>query len=272
MAIKETITTAPVPPRHDLYEHYAGNEFTNPELVDTALRVHAEGYTTMGFVSDDAIAPDGTLDETIDHSRGCFTDYYLAVNPGNARDMATMRKINIPPSGTVEDLPAFQLSKEGLYPEGISFLRNLESDGYHIKEIAGLARTKESPASSVYELLRSVLQEALHKDEVWLFSIVSSTFDSLTKYFGHTAFNVIGADVKINDYRVNERIQLRPSIVIPNMLFESMIRDVEHASSPKSQLKILGMFMYFTDGINEATMGERSAAYRRSLLALDGKG
>lgn len=268
METKETVTSALVPPRQDNYQHLSFNQLSDPELVGTALRVHAEGYTTMGFVSEDAVASDGTLDETIDHSRGCFTDYYLAVNPQNPRDMATMRKISVPPAGSVEDLPAYSLSKDGFYPEGINYLHDLESSGFSVKEIAGLARTKEAPSSSVYELLRRVFQEALDKDEAWFFSIVSDTYESITRYFGKTAFRVLGDDVKIDDHRVSERIQLKPAILMPSTFFKSLIRDIETAERPKPQMKLLGMFIYLSDGLTDQAMGDEPAEYRRRLLSM----
>jgi len=258
---KEQLNTKPELSRSDLYIHLSGNEITDPALVELALKVHAEGYTTMGFVSEDAVSPEGMLDETIDHSRGYFTEYYLAVNPNNKRDMVTMRKINMPPKGSVEDLPAFQLTKEGLFCEGITHLKALHEEGYHIKEIAGLARTKEASRIGVYELLRGVLQNALNNNEAWFFSIVSTTFDSLTKYFGSTAFNVIGSDVKINDYRVNERIKLRPSILLPDKLFQSMIKDIETDVNLDSRFNIIKMLLYFSEGLDNERMGNDVVDY-----------
>ncbi len=263
---KETIGLEPQSLRHDVYEHYSFNERSDPELVQTALRVHAEGYTTMGFVSDDAVDNDGKLIDSIDHARGEFIDYFLAVNPVNASDMSTMRKINIPPGGSVENLPAFQLTKDGLYEEGVTLLEDLKQDGYQIKEIAGLARTKEASPKAVYELLRDAFQASLLQNEVWFFSIVSSTFDSLTKYFGKSTFKVIGEDIKINDYRVNERIQLRPSLLMVDKLFESMIYDIENSKGNKEKQRILGMFLYFSDGLPRDRMGVGPTSYRDNLL------
>ncbi len=268
MTVGETIITEPVPPRQDSYIHYAFNELNNPEFVDLALKVHAEGYTTMGYVSSDAVGADGALLEAIDHARGVNTDYFLAVNPNEPSDMATMRKINIPAGGSIEELPAYQLSKVGLSVEGLSFLKALGENGLMVKEIAGLARTKDASPACVYELLRDVLQSALGENEVWFFSIVSTTFDSLTRHFGKTAFTVIGDDVKINDSRVSESIQLRPTLLHPDRLFESMITDIETALSKRDQLRILKMFLYFTDGLQDDELDLSVSNYRRNLLEL----
>ena len=170
----------------------------------------------------------------------------------------------------VEDLPAFQLSKSGFYSEGPAFLHNLERDGYQIKEIAGLARTKDASASSVYELLRGVFHDSLTRNEAWFFSIVSSTYDAITRYFGQTAFTVIGDDVKINDYRVNERIQLRPSILIPDNFLTSLLYDIERSTDHKAQIKLIGMFIYLTDGLTDDLMGDKVSNYRRELRKLLG--
>ena len=269
MVIKETLITGQLPPRNDLYDHYYFSETSDPGLVEIARRVQADGYTTMGFVSGDAVAPDGTLIDSIDHSRGDYTDYYLAVSPSNANDKATMRKINLPPYGSVEDLPAYALSKEGLLRGSLERLHDMQRHSLNIKEIAGLARTREASPIGVYELLRDVLQESLGRDEVWFFSIVSGTYDSLTKYFGKSAFSIIGEDVKINDPRVDEKVLLKPVLLFPDHLFESMIYDVENSSNVRERRKILNMFLYFTEGLTETTMGEYVSNYRQLAMSQD---
>jgi len=101
----------------------------------------------------------------------------------------------------------------------------------------------------------------LNNNEAWFFSIVSTTFDSLTKYFGSTAFNVIGSDVKINDYRVNERIKLRPSILLPDKLFQSMIKDIETDVNLDSRFNIIKMLLYFSEGLDNERMGNDVVDY-----------
>lgn len=267
MNIKESLIPGQFPPRNDLYDHYYFTEASDPELVEIARRVQADGYTTMGFVSGDAVAPDGTLIDSIDHSRGDYTDYYLAVSPSNADDKATMRKINIPPYGAVEDLPAYALSKDSLYRGSTEQLHDMQNHSFNIKEIAGLARTREASPSAVYELLRDVLQESLGRDEIWFFTIVSGTYGSLTKYFGKSAFRLIGDDVKINDPRVDEKVLLKPVLLFPDHLFDSMIYDVENSSNDRERRKILNMFLYFTEGLTESSMGEYVSNYRQLVMS-----
>ena len=265
---KETIGLEPQSLRHDVYEHYSFNERSDPELVQTALRVHAEGYTTMGFVSDDAVDDDGRLIDSIDHARGEFIDYFLAVNPVNASDMSTMRKINIPPGGSVENLPAFQLTKDGLYEEGVTLLEDLKQDGYQIKEIAGLAKSEEGSPIGLYEILRNVYHSTLGKNEVWFFSIVTTTFDSFIRHFGKSAFKVIGDDVKIFDKRVNKDIKLRPALLDVDRSLEIMIKDIELSENKKERQRLLNMFLYWSDGLEAKDMGQKAADYKDDLMTL----
>jgi len=258
---REFLKSTSVAPRADLYTHQSGNEFTDPDLVKQALRIHAEGYVTMGFVKEEAVAQEGILDDAIDHSRGCFTEYFVATNPNNSKDMATMRKISIPTTGSIEDLPAFELTKEALYSDSVTQLKELAHRGYDIKEIAGLSRTKEASSFAVYELLRSVIQDALYKDEVWFFSIVTTTFFSLRKYFGKSAFHVMGDDVKINDHRVNDRIKLKPVILIPSTAFLEMIQEIESMPDNASRKKIIGVFNYFTEGLEPESLDSKVADF-----------
>ena len=133
------------PNRNDRYEYFAFDEQSNPELAESALKVHAEGYTTMGFVSGDAVGPDGKLIQQIDHSRGENVDYFLLIDPENPNNKATVRKINLPLGSSIENLPGFQLTKVRQYLNTREYLDGLMEQGFQITELSGLARTKNAP-------------------------------------------------------------------------------------------------------------------------------
>ena len=252
--------------RNDLYVHYAFNDSSNPELVDIALQVHAEGYTTMGFVSNDAVGPDGKLIQQIDHSRGKNVDYFLLVDSGNSDNKATVRKINLWPGSELTDLPGYALTKTGQYPETQSYLSELRDQGFNLKELSGLARTKNAPPAMVYELLRDLLHSSLTKNEAWFFSIVSGTLDSLTKYLGKSAFEILGDAVNINDSRVNEIVALVPTILFPDQFLDNLLGDINKETIEEKRKKLIGMFMYMSEGLSEDEISNNVYNYRKLVM------
>ena len=255
------------PGRSDLYDYYAFNEQSSPELVETALKVHAEGYTTMGFVSSDAVGPDGKLVQQIDHSRGENVDYFLLIDPGDLANKATVRKINLLPGLSLENLPGYQLTKGGLYLQTQEYFDELLTQGFQIKEISGLARTKDAPPAMVYELLRDLLHNSLTKNEAWFFSIVSSTLDSLTKYLGKSAFEILGDAVNINDHRVNEIVSLVPALLLPDKFLDNLLDDIgKESSSTRESKKLIGMFLYMSEGLERGEISDDVYNYRQNIL------
>lgn len=252
--------------RNDLYVHYAFNESSDPELVEVALKVHAEGYTTMGFVGSDAVDSDGKLIQQIDHSRGENVDYYLLVDPRDSDNKSTVRKINLLPSLVLEDLPGYALTKSSQYPDTQNYLSELRDKGFNIKELSGLARTKNAPPAMVYELLRDLLHTSLTKNEAWFFSIVSSTLDSLTKYLGKSAFGVLGDAVNINDSRVNEIVALVPTILFPDQFLDNLLDDIKKETLEKKSKKLIGMFLYMSEGLLQDEISDNVYNYRRSVM------
>jgi hypothetical protein len=250
----------------DQYYHYSFTELTNPELVDVALRVHAEGYTAMGFVSSDAVDPDGKLTEQIDHSRGDNVDYFLLVDRNDTNNKATIRKINLAPEDKVNKLPGYSLTESGLYPHSVQHLSQLSLSGYEIKELSGLARTAEAPPVMIYAILKDVLHSSLSDQEAWFFSIVSNTLNSLTKYLGKSAFKILGEEVRIKDYRVQEQVVLVPAIFMPDQYLDNLIDDIEGAETPQASQKLLSMFLFVSEGLGEKEMSAKAYDYRQRVF------
>lgn len=252
--------------RNDRYVHETVTEQSDPETVRESWRIHAEGYHTAGFVSDDAITVDGSLAEAIDKSRGEHTDYYIARNPDNPEDVATMRKVNLAVGETCEDLPAFQLCKDGLTQESLSFLENLKDPDTRLKEISALAITSKGSPIGAHEIFRRVIQEALGKNEVWLFSIVSSTYSSLAKNFSELNLRVIGDDATIDDPRVSKEISLKPVIVNPNRFIDNLLISFYNAENAIDRTRYKRSFLFFTDGLDREQMSSRVYDARQGLL------
>jgi hypothetical protein len=249
------------------YDHMTFTELTRPDLAAEAWRVHAEGYQAMGFVNQDAVDEHGYMAADIDKARGPHVDYYRASNPSNAQDQATMRKINIPYGGSYQDLPAFRLCQDSLNPLGRRLLGSLQNPDQRLKEIGALARTAEAQPLAVHELFRTTIQEALGKDEIWFFSIVTSTHESLAKSFGERNFNVIGDDVPIGeDSRVGDHIALRPTLLRPDEFIDNILLSLDEAQTIPAQVRYQRSLLFFTDGLPINLMSERVALARQAIL------
>lgn len=256
--------------RHDAYVHITATELTQPDFVAEALKIQGEGYFKHGFVGEDGIEQEGPLKGALipelDKSRGPYTDYYLAVNPDAARpnDVATMRKVHLPAGGTFDDLPTGSIARQALTPEGNALVDSVENPDLHFKEISGLAGNPRG----VYEIIRNRIQEARGKDEMWFFSIVSSTFATMERRYGRSNFTVIGANIELGDERVNDGISMVPAIVCPDRFIENILGDYRVAQAEgdeSSQRELRKSFLFLTDGLDEQSLGTEVNAARDEL-------
>ena len=248
----------------DQFVHLEFTEQDNPALAEAAWRTHARGYFEAGFLTEDAIDPDtGFLPTDIDKSRGPNTDYYLAL-ADDGTYAATMRKIKVAPEETYRDLPAYQLCKDNLSERGAARLDDLEAAGTEIVEISGMAG--KTPMA-VFETIRTAMHKAIGRDEVWLFSIVSSTYDSLARSWSADNLPVLGEDTPLIDPRVKDGIRLRPAMLDPNTFNDNLLAAYQSAETGPEKARLLRSFEFFTDGLRADQMSLPVLQARRELLA-----
>jgi hypothetical protein len=265
------------PSRTDMYDIERFRENDNPNAVSLARKIHAVGYLRMGFVEESALTPQGYLRDDIDKARGNDVDYFIG--PGhytqtditpNVRqiDAVTMRKIHIPPGGTVMDLPAYQVCRSGLYPDDHTFLLGLDNASTRLKEIGALAGTPTSHPTGIYELLRNAIHEAHGRDEVWVASIVSTTYAALSKRLGPDALRQIGTPVPIRSEHVKESVALVP--ITTNVdgfigaIYDSLTRETNH----QARRRQLESFLFFSEGLRDDELGDELAEARAELLSV----
>ncbi len=236
-------------------------EASNWSLVHEALRVHASGYLSMGFVHDDAVTADGTIDPEIDQSRGDNTEYYLAVNAGAPDDRATLRKVRFAAGASVEDFDAYQLCARTLHAEGHGRLQAMLGGVRPLAEISGLARTPGASPAAVWHILRAAVHDALRKEEVWFCCLVVSTYDSLVRHLGTSFLGVLGDDVTIKDARVSSSIALRPVLIDTVLFLDSVLADVEQADGAR-RARLARSLIFFSDGIDDSLLSPQVAAFK----------
>lgn len=266
------LSVAPVealqPKEGDRYWHVSFFEQEAPDLAVEAQRIHAEGYRAMGFVTEDAIEEDKTLSADIDKARGPNVEYFLATKSEDATDAddrAALRKVHLTQGQTYEDLPAYSLSKDKLSDLGQAYLRAV-SYSADLKEIGALARTKDAHPMAVHELFREIVQGAQGKNEVWMMTVVSTTYASLVGSFGSKNFILIGDNIPLDDSRVGDQIELKPAIVQPAEFIDNILASYNAAATLQEKLRLQRSFMFMTEGLPPHKMSEEVFHARQELL------
>jgi len=256
--------------RHDRFHFAKFSEATDPLKVKLAREIHAAGYQDMGFVNSSAITGEGFLADDIDKAHGPNVDYFLAESPDDEEEKATLRKIHIPEGGTLQDLPAFNLTLSSLSDKGFNIIAGIDNPEVNVKEIAALARTPEASPMIIFELLRDVLHESLGKNEVWFFSIVSTTYQSLVDNFGSEAIYQIGEPIKFDDSRISNEVTLVPALVNTDEFINTLCRSALDETDPDQQQRLLRSFMFFTDGLDDSQMNVEASSVRSSITSMLG--
>jgi hypothetical protein len=249
--------------RSDKYIHIGFIGEHCPLAQEEAWRIHAEGYRVMNFINDEAIDDNGFLDSSIDKTRELTgSEYHISVNPYNENDRATLRIVPPPgPFGDYTKLPAYEATKNTLYPAGKQLLENLCYSGNVVKEISALAKTEKSSPLAIFELFREIIQDAQTKKEVWIFSMVNTTFNSLVKRMGESNLIVIGDDICMDDPRVNPEIKLRPVIFIPNLFYQNLMEDIRSTKDDWSRKRLVSNLRFFAEGLQDANLSESISTF-----------
>lgn len=247
------------------YRLLRATEASDRDVVSQALRIHADGYRSMGFVRPDAITAEGVLHPEIDRSRGGTTEYYVAVRRSSTDDCATVRKVGVPVGGSFRDLDCHQLCADSLYSHGVDYLVEAETRRVRLKELSGLARSRGANPMATYEVLRSAVRDGLRDGEVWYSCIVSKTLESLVRNLGSTTFTVIGGEVALSDPRVAPNIRLRPIVIETATSLDSILDDYQGATDPRAQRRILRSFLFFTEGLDASMLTPRVHAARAHM-------
>ena len=270
------------PPRTDMYDIVKFQEYGNSNAVSLARKIHAVGYLRMGFVKESAFTPEGHLLADIDKARGPLVDYYVGPSRDSQTsivpmdiipnvhdlDAVSMRKVHISPGGTVQDLPAYQVCRDGLYPEDHARLLELNNASTRLKEIGALAGTPESHPMGIYELLRNAIHEAHGRDEVWIASIVSTTYAALSKRFGPDALRQIGEPIPIRSEHVNESVALVPVTTNVDGFVNAIYQSLTRETNEQARRRQLDSFLFFSEGLRNDELGDELTQARAELLSV----
>jgi hypothetical protein len=237
-------------------------EQSDPALVAEALRIHAAGYLSMGFLNNGALTEEGFIHSDIDRSRGETTEYYLAYNSALAAYCATLRKVRLRPGASIDEFDCYDLCRGSVSPDAAARLTQVRSsESQPVAEISALARTAEASPGAVWHLLRAAVQDGVARSEFWLFCIVASTYDILARHMGTGFMRVLGGDVTIDDGRVNSDVVLRPVAVDAAALLDAMLVDHERADG-RARACIERSLLFFSEGLDDSILSPAVTAFR----------
>lgn len=164
------------------------------------------------------------------------------------------------------DLPGYQMSRDYIDSDVSDALESMEDADKRLKEITALAGTQESTPLAVFELIRDEMHASIGKREVWFYSIVSTTLDSLAENLGTKAMQKVGDPVPIDNPWVQEKIRLVP--VVTDV--DTFIRDIYDAamseSQPRLKAKQLRSFLFYSEGLGSDKLDADLALAREDLL------
>ncbi len=273
MSTAETYNTSDLYTPLEREDHYAIQYFTeadNPQLALLAQQIQAESYVAADFLEADILI-DGALPKDLDQARGDNVLYTIAENKHpnvdiltgeTVQDRSTWRICDIPNDGSYKDLHVYKAIQDYLWEEGAQYLEFVSKvPGYRIREIAALGRSKDARPGGIFEIIRDGIQDAMGKNDVWLYSIVGSTYDVLRNYFGPKAVQQIGDPVPFNDKRVKDHVRLIPVATDVNT-FMTSIRDSAADERNPQALRQRASFLFFTEGLSDHELGADLAESR----------
>lgn len=235
-------------------------ETSSPKLAHEAWRLHATSYMDRHFITEDAIADDGTLKPEIDHARGKYVQYYISSeseglsSPEASPRKATLRKIYIPPGGGLDALPAYRLCIDSLYDEEKELLQAIQNPQKHVQEIGALAQSEHRSHVASFGAMRQVLQDSFGKNETWLFSIVESTYAVLVRSFGPMAIRRVGSLVGLEDEGVSEQVQLVPVILEVDKFLQNIYDSALQEDTTQKFRRQFGSLIFFSEGMPDSKL------------------
>lgn len=272
-----------IPPSNSPYEHFrielssSMNE-QEENIVRQARAAHAIGYRRAGFITDEAIGPDGFLVPEIDTAR----DYrpmvkYLAVNNNDPADVATATIMGPPEAGDYSSLPSMKLVWSNITQHGHDLITGYLDRGYDIKDVSSLSGTK-TPHS-----VRDILRRTIHQGhianiegsnpEVWVFALVTGTHKALEASLTPETFSVLGDDHSFgSSHLVTPGTKLRPLIADPSTVIDNIYRSLEDSvneGDAKSVRRFTESLRFYSDGLPDEYLSSEVSRWRRHDSALN---
>ena len=258
----------------------------NPQLAHRAQQIHGLSYVRYGYFSEEGLDSDDRLYPELDGTREkdekmIEVTYLLAQSkhehPSKPAE-SSLRMIDIAQGGTIECLPTYGYGDNSIYPQHKARLNNI-IDLYgteSIREVAALATLNEKDHSGSYELMRSIVQNAIVKNEssssnreVWIAALTDVSLKPVMRFVGKAAVEKIGDATPIftGDPRASKDLHVTPIMIDPSKILDGLVDEIEAADSAKTRDRLMHHLQFLTDGLDEPQIGKKATKVMRALEA-----
>lgn len=275
--LHETIINPEIRHSIESYNIISFTEATNPGCALRVQQIQGESYVTAGFVFASGLDSHGRLQPELDRSRGDNVTYYYAQSIENTSpndDEGSVRVVDIPEGGGIEDLAAYRYSKATLTPEMDAYLHTLvaESGTSAVREVAALAHTDDANPLVSFELIRHIIQEAIVKksDETWLITFAPSAYKAVRKNFGDKVMHVVAEKVQVDvgDDRTSSELWLQPVITRPIDVLDNLVKELKSDDISEShKTTIFRTFVFMLDGLDDVYLSGEVRDYRDNVFS-----
>lgn len=255
----------------------------NPSIAHRAQQIHGASYVEYGYFSADALTQDGQLVPELDGTRerpGLHLDIsYLLALPRNSEDVAeanaTIRLGDIAEDGSIEDLPTYKYFKEGMMADVREELERVaQGHGTEavIREVMALASEGREGHKGAYELMRTVIQNAIIKKEagglgeLYITALTDKSLGPVLTFAGTNASTTIGESVRIfsDDSRAASDLCVTPVLIDPHKIIDGTVQDIERCDDSTKGILLHKKLLLLVDGLTQSQMGDRATAYLRA--------
>ena len=234
-----------------------------PENLDTKSRhlarlVHARSYLKNKFIKESGMDDKGEMTPDLDHARGDNVRVFLALPDGVDHDdqsinlgAATLKKVEAQ-SQDYHSLPMSMLCND------VQLGRINTTSEPRLIELSALGCVGDSVL--LFKLLKEAIHDGIKNKEVWVFALVSTTYEILREYYGDEAFVRIGPNVNFNDARVSDKLELVPLTIDPGALLSQLLISIRKAE-PGAQEKMIFTLGMLCEGLESCFIPDEVTQY-----------
>ena len=253
----------------DTFDHWSGTP-GSPDaatMLPLAWQTHAEGYLRTGLAKPAAIK-DGLLSPVIDKSRHVKEGitYYLATNPNDPNERSTAR---LAEADSVEALPTYSLTGEGIHPENLVMMKEAFSSGRGMKEVGALANSSNGHSQGATEILRRIVVDVLSSDEseprLLFCSMVDRARQGLAMTLAPENFKPIGSPTILEENEFRQETTLVPIVIDVEKFVSNAFAAYKNSDRSSERRRFLKSALYFAEPLTPEYIPEELAAIREKL-------
>lgn len=227
---------------------------SSENIIRVAKVTHAQGYLHEGLATEAAVTRAGFLRAEVDKWTKTPAQIYVAKNPDDALDTATLR-IGI---GELEMLPTMplMLGAGALHPEAVEKLRSLPEGS--VSELGAFAKSRiaheQKRSRGVATIIRSVFQDTLGQGRTLYCSMVAESHEKYAEVLGPDNLTPIGSPVLLEANEFRKATVLVPLTMSPEAFAPNLLNGIKSASDMRVRNRLVGSLVFFTEGMEASDL------------------